>query len=307
MNLLHLKYAAEVAATNSMTKAAENLFTSQPNLSRAIKGLEDNLGIEIFKRTSKGIYPTPQGEEFLGYARKVLAQVDAIEAMYHGSQISSQQFSISVPRANYISYAFAEFIKNLDAENETEIFYRETDSMHVIENIINSDYRLGIVRYHTDQEDSFKDLMIDKGLVSQLLFEFNYVLLMSEKHPLANKENITIADLSPYVEIAHADPFVPSLPLSTVRKNQLSDDVKKHIYVFERAGQMDLLAESTNVFMWVSPVPEPLLKRYGLVQRFCKENQKKFRDILVYKKNYSLSKMDKLFLDELIKVKRNLI
>ena len=56
MNLLHLKYAVEVAATNSMTKAAENLYTSQPNLSRAIKGLEDNLGIVIFRRTPKGIY-----------------------------------------------------------------------------------------------------------------------------------------------------------------------------------------------------------------------------------------------------------
>lgn len=81
MNLLHLKYAVVIAETNSMTKAADLLFTAQPNLSRAIKELESTLGITVFRRTSKGIFPTPQGEEFLGYARKILAQVDAVEAM----------------------------------------------------------------------------------------------------------------------------------------------------------------------------------------------------------------------------------
>ena len=60
MNLLHLKYAVIVAETNSMTKAAEMLFTAQPNLSRAIKELESGLGITIFRRTPKGIFPTPQ-------------------------------------------------------------------------------------------------------------------------------------------------------------------------------------------------------------------------------------------------------
>ena len=53
MNLLHLKYAIEVAKTSSITKAAENLFMGQPNLSRAIRELEENLGFDIFRRTSK--------------------------------------------------------------------------------------------------------------------------------------------------------------------------------------------------------------------------------------------------------------
>ena len=306
MNLLHLKYATEVAATNSMTKAAENLYTSQPNLSRAIRGLEDSLGIEIFKRTSKGIYPTPRGEEFLGYAKKVLAQVDAIEAMYQNNQTSMDQFSISVPKACYISCAFVDFIKNNKQGSGLEIFYKETDTNHAISNIVNSDYKLGIIRYNADQEDNFKELIEEKDLVSQLVYEFNYILLMSEEHPLASKRNIAIDDLTPYVEIAHADPFVTSMPLSTVRKNQLDDHVNKHIYVFERSSQMDLLSRSPNTFMWASPVPDRLLKRYGLVQKPCAENTKKFRDVLIHKKNYNLSAIVNLFIDELVKVKRQL-
>jgi DNA-binding transcriptional LysR family regulator len=82
MNLLHLKYAVEVERTRSITQAAANLYMGQPNLSRAIKDLEESIGITIFKRTSKGIVPTAEGEEFLAYARNILSQVDEIESIY---------------------------------------------------------------------------------------------------------------------------------------------------------------------------------------------------------------------------------
>ena len=74
MNILHLKYAVEVEKTSSITKAAENLFMGQPNLSRSIKDLEETLGIKIFRRTSKGIVPTIQGEEFLTYAKSKIGR-----------------------------------------------------------------------------------------------------------------------------------------------------------------------------------------------------------------------------------------
>ena len=81
MNILHLKYAVEIAKTGSLNKAAENLYMGQPNLSRAIKELESSLGITIFDRSAKGMVATAEGEEFLQYARKILAQIDAVEAI----------------------------------------------------------------------------------------------------------------------------------------------------------------------------------------------------------------------------------
>ena len=62
MNILHLKYAVEVADTGSISRAAENLFMNQPNLSRAIKELEASLGITIFERTTRGMLVTPDGK-----------------------------------------------------------------------------------------------------------------------------------------------------------------------------------------------------------------------------------------------------
>ena len=87
MNLVHLKYAVEVAETGSINKASEKLYVSQPNLSRAIKELEASLGVTIFDRSAKGMVLTPDGEVFVRYARSILRQVDAIEEVFSKEKI----------------------------------------------------------------------------------------------------------------------------------------------------------------------------------------------------------------------------
>ena len=103
MNIQYLKYAIEVEKNKSISKAAKNLYMGQPNLSRAIKELEDSLGIVIFERTSKGIAVTPNGEEFLQYAKRILSQIDELEEIYKTGKSDKQQFSACVPRAGYIA------------------------------------------------------------------------------------------------------------------------------------------------------------------------------------------------------------
>lgn len=304
MNILHLKYAVEVAQTGSLNKAAENLYMGQPNLSRAIKELESSLGITIFDRSVKGMEVTPEGEEFLGYAKKILTQIDQVEALYSGGASSKQKFSISVPRASYISDAFARFSNSIDRSRPAEIFYKETNAMRAIQNILQSDYKLGIIRYAENYDRHFKKSLEEKGLTYEMVAEFNYVLIMSRSHPLADNADIRFSDLLPYIEIAHADPFVPSMPFSAIRKEELPNDGGKRIFVFERGSQFDLLCENPNTFMWVSPVPDKLLNSYSLVQKQCRDNKRVYKDVLIYKKDYRLTDLDKLFITELCKSKR---
>ena len=296
MNILHLKYAVEVEKTRSISKAAKNLLMGQPNLSRAIKELEESLGVTLFKRTSKGMSLTPHGEEFMQYARKILAQIDEVEAMYKNGKDSKQTFSISVPRASYIACAFTEFIKTIDTKKQAEVFYKETNSMRVISNILQSDYKLGIIRYQTAFEKYFKALLHEKGLSSEEILEFSYQAVMSRKHPLATKKSIELSDLSDYIEIAHADPYVPSLPLLDAKKAELSEFVDKRIFVFERGSQFDLLSNVTNTFMWVSPIPQRLVEQFGLVLKSCPANRKAYRDVLIYRKGYRFTELDKKFI-----------
>ncbi len=306
MNILHMKYAVEVAGAGSINKASETLLIAQPNLSRSIKELEADLGITIFDRSAKGMVLTEEGERFVGYAKKILAQIDEVETMYKTGCQSKRQFSVCVPRASYVADAFAQFSKKI-GEASAELFYKETNSKRTMDSILHSDYRLGIIRYAENYDKYFKAVFEEKGLDYELVTEFRYVLIMSRNSPLGNKEEIRYPDLSAYIEIAHADPYVPSLALADVKKEELPDNIARRIFVFERASQFELLTENPDTFMWVSPVTDALLERYGLVQKKCMDNQKVYKDVLVYRKDYHLTELDQLFITELCKSKRQYI
>jgi hypothetical protein len=89
------------------------------------------------------------------------------------------------------------------------------------------------------------------------------------------------------------------MPLSRVVKEELPYNIDKRIYVFERAIQFELLRKNPMTFMWVSPVPQDILERQGLVQKKCAQNKKVYKDILIYQQGYKLSVLDKRFIDEL--------
>lgn len=303
MNILHMKYAVEVAKVGSLNKASETLLVATPNISRSIKELEGDLGIVIFDRTAKGVTLTLEGEEFISYAKEILNQIDEVETFYKKGSVKKQKFSISVPRACYISEAFSEFSKSL-SNDPAEIFYKETNSQRTIKNILNHDYKLGIIRYAENYDKYFKAMLEEKGLVYEMITEFSYSLIMSADSPLAQKEEITFDDLKGLIEIAHADPYVPSMPLSKVVKEELPDNIDRRIFIFERASQFDLLYKNPETFMWVSPAPDSLLKRYNLVQKKCIDNNKKYKDVLIYKNGYKLTKLDRQFITELCESKR---
>mgnify|MGYP000373353349 CR=1 FL=1 len=98
MNLSYLKYAVEVEKTGSITKAAQNFYMNQPHLSKIIRELERDLGEAIFDRTSRGMIPTKKGEEFLRYARTIMAQEEQIEALCTRNRESALEFRFCGPR-----------------------------------------------------------------------------------------------------------------------------------------------------------------------------------------------------------------
>ena len=299
MNIVHMRYAVEIANTRSISKAAKNLYTSQPNISRAIKALESDLKIKIFKRSAKGIEITIDGEEFLLYARNALAQIKKIETIYEKRNEKKLRLSVSVPRASYFSYAFSDFAKSLPSDTATEIVYKETNSMRTILNVVKEEYDLGIVRYQSTFEKYFNSMFEEKKLNYEILNEFSYVLVVSKDNPLAKKGEILAEDLENYTEITHGDPYVPSLPQIDVKRAELSEFVKKRIMVFERGIQFTLLEQVPNTFMWMSPIPPDLLDKYNLVQLKCNFYTKTYRDVLIYRNKYHLTKLDQDLIDRI--------
>ncbi len=307
MNLTHLRYIVEVERLGSITKAAAALYMGQPNLSKAIKEMEREIGIPIFKRSAKGVIATEKGKEFLQYAKAILVQMDKMESLYKDDPESCVDFEILIPRASYISYAFTEFINKVDKTECMEIKFKETNSMNTINAVVECEYNMGIIRYPINYEAFFLSILEEKNLKAQEIWTYDYVLLMSENNPMAKAPEITEDMLKNYIQILHGDNTVPNISETFQKKNSQINVNKRHIYVYERGSQFDILSSVADAFMWVSPLPKPILKRYGLVQRSCADVQKTIKDLLVYQNNYRLSHTDQVFLDELENVRKNII
>ncbi len=299
MNILHLRYAIEVAKTRSISKAAEALFMAQPNLSRAIKELEESIGITIFKRTSKGMSPTQSGEKFLEYAKSIIEQIDKIESLYKQNSSDKLMFSISVPRDSCITLSFVEFVNQYASAESLQFNFKETNSLKAIQNVLENNFNLGIIRFQNVHEQYFMTLLKEKGLASTSLWEFEYSIIMSAEHPLANQPFVEYSSLSNYIELAHGDPYVPYLPQHEIFKEEMNEQIKKRIFVYERGSQYDLLSGVPLTYQKVTATPQSILEKYKLVVKECVGNKRIYKDMLIYKKNYKLTELDKSFLKKL--------
>ncbi|MBR1393386.1 MAG: LysR family transcriptional regulator [Ruminococcus sp.] len=307
MNLTHLKYMVEVERHGSITKAAAALYMGQPNLSKAIKELELEFGVPIFKRSAKGVVPTEKGKELLLHAKAILSQVEKMEQLSREDDRSSLEFSLLLPRASYISHAFTLFLNEVDAVEKMNIKFKETNSMSAIDLVADCEYNLGIIRYPVNYEAFFLSAIEEKGLKAREVWTYDYVLLMSAKSPLARAPEIRASVLDDYIEILHGDNIVPNISQTFLKKDAQLGSSRRHIFVYERGSQFDILCTVPNSYMWVSPLPREVLRRYGLVQKPCADLIKRNRDLLIYQGNYRLSQTEKLFIDTLDEVRKSII
>ncbi|MBP5222077.1 MAG: LysR family transcriptional regulator, partial [Lachnospiraceae bacterium] len=125
MTLKQLQYVVTVADVGNITEAAKRLFIAQPSLTASIHELEKEYGITIFIRSSKCVEVTPEGDEFLGYARQVLEQTNLIDERYTGKQKGKQRFCVSAQHYSFAVEAFVELLKEYGGD-KYEFHMRET-------------------------------------------------------------------------------------------------------------------------------------------------------------------------------------
>lgn len=303
MNTQHFRYALEVEKTGSITQAAENLFMGQPNLSKSIKELEDNLGIVIFKRTSRGVVPTARGQVFLKYAKNILSQIDQMQSVCRNDDPEMQSFNVCVPRGSYASVAAMEFVASLDNEKPIDVNLGETTSIDGVNMVSDGIFNIGVIRYQTQYESYFNDFCRDKGLRCEMIWEFESLALMSKDHPLSGREKLSLSDFSPYVEITHGDCSVPYINVAQSENLSLDLSDKKVINLYKGTSPFLMLSMMPSAFMWVSPTPESILKRYGLVQKPCDAPAHKYKDVMITREGTRLTDLDRHLIDKLYEMK----
>lgn len=197
MTLNQLKYAIAVSESDSFNIAAKKLYISQPSLSTSIHALEEEIGIQIFTRSQNGISVTPDGKEFLGYARQVMEQYELLDARYISKSDVKKKFSVSMQHYTFAVNAFVQMVKQYGMD-EYEFAVHETKTHEVIEDVRNGKSEIGILYLNDFNRKVLEKLLTESMLEFHTLLECNVYVYMSKAHPLAGKEKISLDELKDY-------------------------------------------------------------------------------------------------------------
>ena len=134
MTLQQLRFLIAVAESGSINAAAQRLYTAQSNITNAVKSLEQELHIEIFTRSSRGVALTNDGTELLGYARQVVEQADMLEARYEDGGTPQARLAISAQHYAFSVEAFVNVVERC-RDSKFEFIMRETTTSQIIDDV----------------------------------------------------------------------------------------------------------------------------------------------------------------------------
>lgn len=201
MTIQQLQYVLEISRTGSVSKAAKTLYLSQPNLSNAIKNLENELGITIFERTPMGMQLTPSGIKLAKKASSIMTDIKEIT-----SGISEEDdclFRLVYPRYVPAFEAFWDLCKKHqekphlhfscyigDGEKQVEALYRNL---------------CDLVIYLDTGSSGFARLCSDLHIKFVKLKTVRFFVQLAENHPLLQKPEFNIEELKNYPYVAFSD------------------------------------------------------------------------------------------------------
>lgn len=238
MTLQQLKYVIEVADKGSMNEAAKSLFISQPSLSSAIKELENEIHLNVFIRSNKGIIVSKEGQEFLGYARQVIEQINLMEERYLGNKPFKQKFSVSTQHYSFAVNAFVDIIKEYGM-NKYEFTLRETRTYEIIDDVKNMQSEIGILYMNEFNEKVISRLIKENDLTFEKLFKAEPHVFVSSKNPLSKKSKVSFKDLEEYPYLSFEQGEYNSFYFSEEILSVV--ERKKSIKVSDRATLFNLL------------------------------------------------------------------
>ena len=236
MRIQQLEYLERIVEAGSINEAAKRLFLTQPSLSNAVKELENEMGIQIFQRSSGGISLTAEGREFMTYSKQILDQVNLMNERYKNGQQRKQ--SVSAQHYAFVVHAFVELIKSVNA-NEYQFTLRETETQNIFNDLAQFKSELGILYTNGFNQKIMQRLFKENNLVFTPLFVAKPHIFVSRYNPLTSKSSVNLSDLEDYPYLSYEQGEVNSFYFSEEILSTLSH--KKSIKVSDRATIFNLM------------------------------------------------------------------
>ena len=280
VNITELRYLVAIMKWGSVSAAAKQLYAAQPNVSKALKNLEEEYNLRIFERSSTGMIPTEQGRHFIEQAERVLDEVDRLNQGVQEEQGRCAELRVMIPHATYASYAAVDFLEQTADVEQLRIHIREGGSMEALDFVLRRGYHLALLRYAIEDDEHYSHYCARRGLKMEPVMDFEYYLLTNRDGPLAKHEIKELSELNRYTEVMHDDFQLPG--------EDGGDGVRWHvnesrrIHVYERCSQFSILQRMPTAYMWASPMPQRALEQFHLVLKKCPAQRQKMRDVLVY-------------------------
>ena len=301
MTLQQLKYALTIADCGSMNEAAKQLFISQPSLSETMKELETEIGLDIFLRSNRGIVITPEGEEFLGYARQVTEQFGLLQSKYIDKKVK-EKFSVSTQHYTFAVKAFVETVKQIGME-QYEFAVHETTTISVIENVKNFKSEIGVLYENDFNEKVLNKMFKENGLEFVELFSCDTFVYLWSGHPLAKQDMITMEGLDEYPCLSFDQGKNNSLYLAEEMKSTY--EYRRLIKANDRATLLNLMI-GLNAYTLCSGIICEDLNGNDYKAVPLKETEK-MRIGYIKRKGAKVSHIGELYIEELKKYKEKVM
>lgn len=262
-----LRYLEEVSLTRSISKAAKNFYISQPHMSNIIRSVEQEVGVPLFYRTSRGMELTAAGKEFTLRAQKVLKEMDALEEVFSVSSSECVRLGISMTRSYQVLRVLGEFFNENDDKERFDVAVRETTPFQVIDDVRSGISQIGVLHFYDTQEQYFQHRIAAAGLSQISSYKRKFLVAMSADSPLARLPAIDSQLLAKQIMLTYGDYESPDAPYRFGGSESYISS--RRISVYERATYMELLSHCPNTYAMVTGLHPRTLTQYGLILREC--------------------------------------
>ena len=257
MTLQQLHYMMEVFQCGSINKASQSLFVSQSAISDAIRELERELGITVFRRSNRGVQLTDAGADFIAQVQPILEQEKRIRKIY-GEKSGQERMRLSIASQRYpfCAKAFVRLLEETSVEQPVKLAIREMDMERVIEEVQTGKSEIGVI-FISDRTESFIRRILDKAMLEFTDFKsFHPQVFLRKDHPLHHKSSLSLSELRPYPYVLFEQKKQGSVYFAEEAVYTETDNFSRVVVINDRATAYNIIANTDGFSIGSGILPE---------------------------------------------------
>ena len=288
-----LKYIIIVDKHQSISKAAEELYLTQPNISKAIQSVEKEIGFPIFARTSRGVTTTQEGKEFIKKAIKIVKNFDDFTKEFTTTTQEIFNMNLAHPKDVYFQNKIIDIASKFNTNKEININILEGTTEEIIEMILKEHINFGIICVNEHDIAYYRKLLMLNNLDYTTKKSLKLKATFHSSNPIAKETYVDKSTLS-------------SQTLVTTNTNdyyRFYND-KYHMVLSKNViklnvslNQLAILQKVPNSYLLSLPISDNILKLFDCKSIDLDYGIGDWIPLIVYKKTAILTELEKQFIE----------